>query len=194
MLAMNNEGFPLFKRTCKICLLPRPWPKCQARTSLLVDRKLALRWTDISQGKGSVPLCRNDGEPSPYAEATPQSKTPPSGLLGGDPARAVGRAGGGGGAPPLGAQEVPPEWVSNCVYLLLAVLQEYIYSISCLSLLLTRDLFGSCPGLLGVGEQGGGLWEEVWEPKPSGAPGPPLDLNHPTTRGPHRPPGTLSAH
>ena len=148
MLAMNNEGFPLFKRTCKICLLPRPWPKCQARTSLLVDRKLALRWTDISQGKGSVPLCRNDGEPSPYAEATPQSKTPPSGLLGGDPARAVGRAGGGrgeGGAPPLGAQEVPPEWVSNCVYLLLAVLQEYIYSISCLSLLLTRDLFRVLP-------------------------------------------------
>ena len=139
MLAMNNEGFPLFKRTCKICLLPRPWPKCQARTSLLVDRKLALRWTDISQGKGSVPLCRNDGEPSPYAEATPQSKTPPSGLLGGDPARAVGRA------PPLGAQEVPPEWVSNCVYLLLAVLQEYIYSISCLSLLLTRDLFRVLP-------------------------------------------------
>ena len=40
----------------------------------------------------------------------------------------------------------------------------------------------------------GGLWEEVWEAKPSGTPGPPLDLNHPTTRGPHRPPGTLSAH
>ena len=177
MLAMNNEGFPLFKRTCKICLLPRPWPKCQARTSLLVDRKLALRWTDISQGKGSVPLCRNDGEPSPYAEATPQSKTPPSGLLGGDPARAVGRAGGGGGAaPPLGAQEVPPEWVSNCVYLLLAVLQEYIYSISCLSLLLTRDLFGSCPGLLGVGEQGGGFGGPVRSPSCQGTHGPPLGL------------------
>ena len=54
-------------------------------------------------------------------------------------------AGPGGGAPPLGAQEVPPEWVSNCVYLLLAVLQEYIYSISCLSLLLTRDLFRVLP-------------------------------------------------
>ena len=53
--------------------------------------------------------------------------------------------GGRGGAPPLGAQEVPPEWVSNCVYLLLAVLQEYIYSISCLSLLLTRDLFRVLP-------------------------------------------------
>ena len=52
---------------------------------------------------------------------------------------------GGGLAPPLGAQEVPPEWVSNCVYLLLAVLQEYIYSISCLSLLLTRDLFRVLP-------------------------------------------------
>ena len=51
----------------------------------------------------------------------------------------------GPGAPPLGAQEVPPEWVSNCVYLLLAVLQEYIYSISCLSLLLTRDLFRVLP-------------------------------------------------
>ena len=121
MLAMNNEGFPLFKRTCKICLLPRPWPKCQARTSLLVDRKLALRWTDISQGKGSVPLCRNDGEPSPYAEATPQSKTPPSGLLG------DGLPGLLAGPPRLGAQEVPPEWVSSCVYLLLAILQEYIY-------------------------------------------------------------------
>ena len=141
----------------------------------------------LSQGKGSVPLCRNDGEPSPYAEATPQSKTPPSGLLG------DGLPGLLAGPPLLGAQEVPPEWAFSCVYLLLAVLQEYIYSISCLSLLLTRDLFGSCPGLLSVGEQGG-LWEEVWEPKPSGTPGPPLDLNHPTTRGPHRPPGTLSAH
>ena len=54
-------------------------------------------------------------------------------------------AGPGGGTPSLGAQEVPPEWVSNCVYLLLAVLQEYIYSISCLSLLLTRDLFRVLP-------------------------------------------------
>ena len=60
------------------------------------------------------------------------------------------------GAPPLGAQEMLPEWVSNCVYLLLAVLQEYIYSTSCLSLLLTRDLFGSCPGLLCVVERGEG--------------------------------------
>ena len=162
MLAMNNEGFPLFKRTCKICLLPRPWPKCQARTSLLVDRKLALRWTDISQGKGSVPLCRNDGEPSPYAEATPQSKTPPSGLLG------DGLPGLLAGPPLLGAQEVPPEWAFSCVYLLLAVLQEYIYSISCLSLLLTRDLFGSCPGLLGVGEQGGALGGPVRSPSHQG--------------------------
>ena len=56
-----------------------------------------------------------------------------------------GLSAGPGGAPPLGAQEVPPEWVSNCVYLLLAVLQEYIYSISCLSLLLTRDLFRVLP-------------------------------------------------
>ena len=164
MLAMNNEGFPLFKRTCKICLLPRPWPKCQARTSLLVDRKLALRWTDISQGKGSVPLCRNDGEPSPYAEATPQSKTPPSGLLG------DGLPGLLAGPPLLGAQEVPPEWAFSCVYLLLAVLQEYIYSISCLSLLLTRDLFGSCPGLLGVGEQGGGFGRKFGSPSRQGLP------------------------
>ena len=106
---------------------------------LLVDQKLALRWTDISQGKGSVPLCRNDGEPSPYAEATPQSKTPPSGLLG------DGLPGLLAGPPLLGAQEVPPEWAFSCVYLLLAVLQEYIYSISCLSLLLTRDLFRVLP-------------------------------------------------
>ena len=65
------------------------------------------------------------------------------------PGLSAGRGGkkgeGGGRAPPLGAQEVPPEWVSNCVYLLLAVLQEYIYSISCLSLLLTRDLFRVLP-------------------------------------------------
>ena len=51
MLAMNNEGFPLFKRTCKICLLPRPWPKCQARTMLSVDQKLALRRTDSPREK-----------------------------------------------------------------------------------------------------------------------------------------------
>ena len=175
-------------------LLPRPWPKCQARTSLLVDhdrvtdQKLALRWTDSPREKGSVPLCRNDGEPSPYAEATPQSKTPPSGLLG------DGLPGLLAGPPLLGAQEVPPEWAFSCVYLLLAVLQEYIYSISCLSLLLTRDLFGSCPGLLGVGEQGGGFGRKFGIPSRQGTPGPPLDLNHPTTRGPHRPPGTLSAH
>ena len=142
----------------------------------------------LSQGKGSVPLCRNDGEPSPYAEATPQSKTPPSGLLG------DGLPGLLAGPPLLGAQEVPPEWAFSCVYLLLAVLQEYIYSISCLSLLLTRDLFGSCPGLLGVGEQGGGFGGAGEEPKPSRAtPGPPLDLKTRLSRGPHRPPGTLLA-
>ena len=167
MLAMNNEGFPLFKRTCKICLLPRPWPKCQARTSLLVDRKLALRWTDISQGKGSVPLCRNDGEPSPYAEATPQSKTPPSGLLGGDPARAVDRAGGG---------RLLLWALKKC--LLNGYLIVYTFSLPYYRSTFTRSpvsvsslletFFGSCPGLLGVGEQGGGLWEEVWEPKPPG--------------------------
>ena len=152
-MAMNNEGFPLFKRTSSAQIRSMAFFPVLGHTTLLVDhdrvtdQKLALRWTDSPREKGSVPLCRNDGEPSPYAEATPQSKTPPSGLLGGDPARAVGRAGGGGGggAPPLGAQEVPPEWVSNCVYLLLAVLQEYIYSISCLSLLLTRDLFRVLP-------------------------------------------------
>ena len=32
------------------------------------------------------------------------------------------------------------------------------HSISCLGLLLTRDLFWSCPGLLDVVEQGG-IWE-----------------------------------
>ena len=41
------------------------------------------------------------------------------------------------------------------VYLLLAVLQEYIYSISCFGLLITVDLFGSCPGVIGVVEHGG---------------------------------------
>ena len=153
MLAMNNEGFPLFKRTCKICLLPRPWPKCQARTSLLVDRKLALRWTDISQGKGSVPLCRNDGEPSPYAEATPQSKTPPSGLLG------DGLPGLLAGPPLLGAQEVPPEWVYTCslgTFFLQYYRSTFTRSPVSVSSLL-ETFFGSCPGLLGVGEQGGAL-------------------------------------
>ena len=37
-------------------------------------------------------LCRNYSGPPPYAEATPQSKTPPSGLVGGDPARVVDRS------------------------------------------------------------------------------------------------------
>ena len=52
---------------------------------LLVDQKLALRWTDISREKALFLLLRNYGGPPPYSEATPQSKTPPSGLLGGDP-------------------------------------------------------------------------------------------------------------
>ena len=65
------------------------------------------------------------------------------------------RSGLSAGPPLLGAQEVPPEWV-NLLNLLLVVLQEYIYSISCLGLLLMRDLFGSCQGLLGVVEWGGG--------------------------------------
>ena len=52
---------------------------------LLVDQKLALRWTDISREKALFLLLRNYGGPPPYLEATPQSKTPPSGLLGGDP-------------------------------------------------------------------------------------------------------------
>merc|ERR1712156_476921 len=52
---------------------------------LLVDQKLALRWTDISREKALFLLLRNYGGPPPYSEATPQSKTPPSGLRGGDP-------------------------------------------------------------------------------------------------------------
>ena len=59
MLAMNNEGFPLFKRTCSAQI-----------SSMACFPGLGPR-----------------------------------------------------GAPPLGAQEVAPEWVSNSVYLLLAVLQ-----------------------------------------------------------------------
>ena len=90
------------------------------------------------------------------------------------------------GPPLLGAQEVPPEWAFSCVYLLLAVLQEYIYSISCLSLLLTRDLFGSCPGLIGVGEQGGALGgslgaQAVRDSRPTSRPKPPNDSGSPPT-------------
>ena len=53
--------------------------------------------------------------------------------------------------------EAPPEWVYTGLYTFF--LQYYrsstYYSISCLGLLLTRDLFRSCPGLLDVVEQGG---------------------------------------
>ena len=101
MLAMNNEGFPLFKRTCSaqissMACFPGLGPSERHTTTrvlcLLVDQKLALRWTDISREKALFLLRRNYSGPPPYAEATPQSKTPPSGLLGGDPARVVDRS------------------------------------------------------------------------------------------------------
>ena len=82
---------------------------------LLVDQKLALRWTDISREKALFLLRRNYSGPPPYAEATPQSKTPPSGLLGGDPTRVVDRSS------PLSTRDVAPEWVYRAVYLPLAV-------------------------------------------------------------------------
>ena len=37
--------------------------------------------------------------------------------------------------------------------------------------------------------RGGGFGRKFGSPSRQGTPGPPLDLNHPTTRGPQRPPG-----
>ena len=112
---------------------------------LLVDQKLALPWTDISREKALFLLLRNYGGPPPYSEATPQSKTPPSGLLGGDPFERSRRA----------------SWMGIlgvCTFPLLYHVLDLrtFHSTSCLGLLLTRDLFWSCPGLLDVVEQGRG--------------------------------------
>ena len=60
--------------------------------------------------------------PSPLNEATPQSKAPPSGLLRSDPAWGTDPD----RASSFGRTEAPPEWVYTGVYLLLAVLQEYV--------------------------------------------------------------------
>ena len=123
---------------------------------LLVDQKLALRWTDISREKALFLLLRNYGGPPPYSEATPQSKTPPSGLLGGDPFERSRRA----------------SWMGilgGCTFPLLYHVLDLrtFHSTSCLGLLLTRDLFWSCPGLLDVVEQGtGGFGREVGSPSP----------------------------
>ena len=60
---------------------------------------------------------------------------------------------------PLSVQDVPPEWVlGGCTFPLLYHVLDLrtFHSTSCLGLLLTRDLFWSCPGLLDVVEQGRG--------------------------------------
>ena len=119
---------------------------------LLVDQKLALRWTDISREKALFLLRRNYSGPPPYAEATPQSKTPPSGLLGGDPTRVVDRS-----SPFEHSRRASWMGISGvCTFPLLYHVLDLrtFHSISCLSLLLTRNLFRSCPGLLDVIEQG----------------------------------------
>ena len=60
--------------------------------------------------------------------------------------------------------------LNGCIWVYTFFLLYYIldlrtfHSISSLSLLLTRDLFRSCPGLLNVVEQGGGIWERGCEP------------------------------
>ena len=84
------------------------------------------------------------------SETTPQSKAPLYGLLRDGPTRAIDRASS------FGSQEAPPEWVYTGLYtFFLQYYRSTYYSISCLGLLLTRDLFRSCPGLLDVVEQGG---------------------------------------
>ena len=58
-------------------------------------------------------------------------------------------------------------WVYT-IFLLYHILDlRTFHSISCLSLLLTRDLFRSCPGLLDVVEQGG-FGRGVGSPSPQG--------------------------
>jgi hypothetical protein len=111
---------------------------------LLVDQKLALRWTDISREKAlflyseitaDLPHTRRllhspRHLPLAYSEVTP-----------------------------LSVQDVPPEWVlGGCTFPLLYHVLDLrtFHSTSCLGLLLTRDLFWSCPGLLDVVEQGRG--------------------------------------
>ena len=94
------------------------------------------------------------------SETTPQSKAPLYGLLRDGPTRAIDRASS------FGSQEAPPEWVYTGLYtFFLQYYRSTYYSISCLGLLLTRDLFRSCPGLLDVVEQGGDS-EASGDPKP----------------------------
>ena len=149
MLAMNNEGFPLFKRTCSAQILSmacfpglgpsvRHAPVCSSIESWLSAGPTSPREKALflyAEMTANLPHTRKLLH-SPRHPLLASSEVPLPGL-------SAGRW--GEVAPPLSAQEVPPEWVSNCVYLLLAVLQEYIYSISCLSLLLTRDLFRVLP-------------------------------------------------
>ena len=151
MLAMNNEGFPLFKRTCSAQIVSmacfpglgpsvRHAPVCSSIKSWLSAGPTSPREKALflyAEMTANLPHTRKLLH-SPRHPLLAYSEVTLPGL-------SAGPGGGRGGAPPLGAQEVPPEWVSNCVYLLLAVLQEYIYSISCLSLLLTRDLFRVLP-------------------------------------------------
>ena len=102
---MNERVFLAFRglaiQTCFPGLGPSERHTSTCVLCLLVNQKLALRWIDIST--------------QPYEEATPQSKTPPSGLLGGDPTRVVDRSS------PLSTRDVAPEWVYRAVYLPLAV-------------------------------------------------------------------------
>ena len=126
MLAMNNEGFPLFKRTCSAQILSmacfpglgpsvRHAPVCSSIESWLSAGPTSPREKALflyAEMTANLPHTRKLLH-SPRHPLLAYSEVTLPGLLTGPPL--------------LGAQEVPPEWAFSCVYLLLAVLQEYIY-------------------------------------------------------------------
>ena len=148
-------------------LLPRHKPKSPACT--LASRSVAGTPLDRSPGKG----------PRSYAVIrhlrSPYSDLPDIGghsTVQGIPFRHSGKAPPlVGSASPPDRPEAPPEWVYTgvCTFPLLYHVLDLrtCHSTSCLGLLLTRDLFWSCPGLLDVVEQcTGGFGREVGSPSP----------------------------
>ena len=151
MLAMSKRAF-LSVRGLAVHRA-RLWLASQAQAQVsgtLHKRSIAGAPLDRTPGKRAYAFTQHDSGPPPLSETTPQSKAPLYGLLRDGPTRAIDRASS------FGSQEAPPEWVYTGLYtFFLQYYRSTYYSISCLGLLLTRDLFRSCPGLLDVVEQWG---------------------------------------
>ena len=155
MLAMNNEGFPLFKRTCSAQI----WSMA-CFPGLGPSVRHAPHCSSIKSWLSAGPTSTREKVLFLYAEMTANlphqrwllhsPRHPPlaywEAILSGPLT----------GSPLLGAHEVPPEWVYTCslgTFFLQYYRSTFTRSPVSVSSLLETFLW-SCPGLLCVVEQG----------------------------------------